>query len=133
MQRNVITFTSTDELNFIDAVKNEGFTEEILSYEDGMLLKKPGTDMYILITIGTLGETSAAWYFAIDFDSMEWKDECEAENSIMPFAGMEIDGEPFFLLTPTDELAVIRGLGLVHLWGKALEKTASEWAARRGN
>ena len=131
MQKEIITFTSTDKYNFINALKDEGFTEEVLSYEDGMLLKKPDTDMYMLLTIGALGETAAAWYFAISFNIDEWKDECEAENSIMPFAGMEIDGEPFFLLTPTDELAVIKGFGLVHLWGKALEKASSEWAARR--
>lgn len=131
MHKEIVTFTGTDKYNFIKALKDEDFTEEVLSYEDGLLLGKPGTDMYILITIGTLGETSAAWYFAIDFDIAEWKDECDAENSIMPFAGMEIDGEPFFLLTPTEELAVIKGIGLVHLWRKALEKTAAEWVARK--
>ena len=130
MHKEIITFTSTDKLNFVDALKGEGFTNEVLSYEDGMLLKKPDTDLYILITIGTLGETAAAWYSAISLDIGEWKDECDAENSIMPFAGMEIEGEPFFQLTPTDELAVIKGLGLVHLWGKALEKAAAELAAR---
>ncbi len=131
MHKEIITFTSTDKLNFINALKDEGFTDEILSYEDGMLLRRPETDMYVLITIGTLGETAAAWYFAISFNVDEWKDECDAESSIMPLAGMEIDGEPFFLLTPTDELAVIKGLGLVHLWGKALEKAASEWVKRK--
>ena len=131
MHKEIITFSSTDKLSFIKALKDEGFTEEVLSYEDGMLLRKPGTDMYMLITIGSLGETAAAWYFAISFDIDEWKDECDAEASIMPLAGMEIDGEPFFILTPTDELAVIKGLGLVHLWGKALEKASAEWAARK--
>ena len=128
MQRNVITFTSTDELNFIDAVKGEGFTEEVLSYPDGALLRKPETDSYIILTVGSLGETAATWYFATNLDIAEWKDECDAENSIRPFAEMEMDDEPYFHLTPTDELAVIRGLGLVHLWGKALEKSTTEWA-----
>ena len=128
MQRNVITFTSTDELNFIDAVKGEGFTEEVLSYPDGTLLRKPDTDSYIILTVGSLGETAATWYFATNLDITEWKDECDAENSIRPFAEMEMDDEPYFHLTSTDELAVIRGLGLVHLRGKALEKATAEWA-----
>ena len=127
MQKGVITFTSTDELNFIDAVKGEGFTEEVLSYPDGVLLRKPDTDSYIILTVGSLGETAATWYFATNLDIAEWKDECDAENSIRPFAEMEMDDEPYFHLTPTDELAVIRGLGLVHLWGKALEKATTEW------
>lgn len=128
MQKYVVTFTSTDELNFIDAVKGEGFTEEVLSYPDGALLRKPETDSYIILTVGSLGETAATWYFATNLDIAEWKDECDAENSIRPFAEMEMDDEPYFHLTPTDELAVIRGLGLVHLWGKALEKSTTEWA-----
>ena len=128
MQRDVITFTSTDELNFIDAVKGEGFTKEVLSYPDGVLLRKPETDSYIIIRVGSLGETAATWYFATNLDIEEWKDECDAENSIRPFAEMEMDDEPYFHLTPTDELAVIKDLGLVHLWGKALEKSTTEWA-----
>ena len=123
-----ITFTSTDELNFIDAVKNEGFTEEVLYYPDGALLRKPHTDSYIILTVGSLGETAATWYWATNLDIDEWKDECDAENSIRPFAEMEMDDEPYFHLTPTDELAVIKDLGLVHLWGKALEKATTEWA-----
>lgn len=128
MQKDVITFTSTDELNYIDAVKGEGFTEEVLSYPDGALLRKPDTDSYIIVTVGSLGETAATWYFATNLDIAEWKDECDAENSIRPFAEMEMDDEPYFHLTPTDELAVIKDLGLVHLWGKALEKATAEWA-----
>lgn len=130
MHKEIITFTSTDKLNLIDALKGEGFTEEVLSYEDGMLLKKPDTDLYIIFTVGSLGETAATWYFATNLDIDEWKDECDAENSIRPFAEMEMDDEPYFHLTPTDELAVIKGLGLVHLWGKALEIAAAELAAR---
>ena len=129
MQKNVTTFTSTDEQNFIAAVKGEGFTEEVLAYPDGLLLRKPDTDSYIILTIGSLGETAATWYFATNLDIAEWQDECDAENSIRPFAGMEMDGEPYFHLTSTDELAVIKGLGLVHLWGKALEKSAAGWEA----
>ena len=133
MQKDVKTFTDKDIIGFTQAAKDYGYTEEALTYPDGVLLRKPGSNYNILVYENSIGESFAIWYWAEDMEWNEWTEECDEANSIMPFVNMDIDDERFFDPVPTDEIAIIDGLGPVHVWEKALEITQKAWERlRRG-
>lgn len=128
----IMHFRNDDYEGFVKKTIESGFSEKVLEYPDGVLLRKPGTLQYIVVITNRQDHvTDATWYASSTSPEEDYKDECDKEDSILPFALFEgEDDEPFFRYCPIDKIVYITGYGLLLDWQKVLveaEKDLKEW------
>ena len=73
----IMHFRNDDYEGFVKRTIESGFSEKVLEYPDGVLLRKPRTLQYIVVITNRQDHvTDATWYASSTSPEEDYKDEC---------------------------------------------------------